>query len=88
MQTFLRGEGFGCSLEIPEHQPFLLDMWRALGCLTRDADKGLPNILAEGVETGPAKPIIASGVWDECAVDTACDDCVLRVFDTPWKSAK
>ena len=67
--------------------PVMFDMWRALGCLTGDVDYVLPKVLAEEVETGIVKPIVPSGVWDERAVDAAGDDCELRVFDAPWRSA-
>ena len=41
--------GFPCSCEIPIHQPFLLDIWRALTRATFDMDKDLPKLLTEGV---------------------------------------
>ena len=79
--------GFPCSCEIPIHQPFLLDIWRALTRATFDMDKDLPKLLTEGVPTGILSSIPASGVWD------AVEDCdtelenELFVHLVPWKSA-
>ncbi|CAE7449580.1 unnamed protein product, partial [Symbiodinium pilosum] len=60
----------------------------------RDADAAgvddcccLDESVVDEVETGIVKPIVPSGVWDERAVDAAGDDCELRVFDAPWRSA-
>ena len=79
--------GFPCSCEIPIHQPFLLDIWRALTRATFDMDKDLPKLLTEGVPTGILSSIPASGVWDaveDC--DTELDN-ELFVHLVPWRSA-
>ena len=87
VQNFLRKEGLECNLDIPQYQPFLLDMWRALGSLTGDIDRDLPRILEEGVGTGIKSPIAPSGVWDERMESSCFDEYDLRVFETPWQSA-
>lgn len=79
--------GFPCSCEIPVHQPFLLDVWRALTLATADIDQDLPNFLIEGVPTGIVSSIPASGVWDvvdECDAEFENE---LLIHSVPWKSA-
>ena len=55
-------------LNLPQHsaaavedgQPFRLKLLSRLACLTQDIDKGLPDILAQGVPTGVFEPIASS----------------------------
>ena len=59
---FVNSQGFPCSGQVVEYQPFLFDVWRALSLATCDVDCALPGILAEGVPTGILHPIEPSGV--------------------------
>lgn len=77
--------GFPCSGEIPIHQPFLLDIWRALTHATSDIDKDLPKLLTEGVPTGILSKIPASGVWGAVEDCDAVLENELLVHLVPWK---
>ena len=62
-----------------EHQPFLLDVWRALSLATCNVNGALPGILTHGVRTGILHPIQPSGVWEESSESTADDHLELLV---------
>ena len=84
---FLCAKGFACSSVIVEHQPFLLDVWRAISLATCDIDCSLPGILTEGVPTGIIDSIPPSGVWEQvCSPEEQPSD--LLVHLEPWGSAQ
>lgn len=84
--TFLASKGFACSDMVSPHQPFLLDVWSALGAYCNDVDCSLPPLLAQGVPTGVVEPIPASGIWEPVCteVDSQLDD--LSIHVQPWRS--
>jgi hypothetical protein len=86
IQAFLPDLGEICSLAIKQHQPFLLDIWRALSSSLRDADIGLPQVLCDGVPTGIVNPIQPSGVWEECSMEEEDQALDLLVHLEPWQS--
>ena len=88
------------SLDLPQQsaaavddgQPFRLKLLSRLGlaCLTQDIDKGLPDILAQGVPTGVFEPIASSHQWPAVEAQHAqhpLDTC-LKEFDSNWKNAE
>ena len=84
---FLCAKGFARSSVIVEHQPFLLDVWRAISLATCDIDCSLPGILTEGVPTGIIDSIPPSGVWEQvCSPEEQPSD--LLVHLEPWGSAQ
>ena len=84
--TFLASKGFACSDMVSPHQPFLLDVWSALGAYCNDVDCSLPPLLAQGVPTGVVEPIPASGICKPVStqVDSQLDD--LSIHVQPWRS--
>ena len=70
-----------------DHEPFLLDAWRALSAVVHDMDSDLPGILATGVSTGVVEPIPASGVWEEAVLEEPrLEQADLLVHLEPWQS--
>ena len=87
LADFLASRGCECALLVQKHQPFLLDVLRALSELVHDVDSVLPGILAEGVPTGVIDPIPPSGVWEEAVAEDKCAQAFDFVVNTkPWKS--
>eukprot|EP00435_Cladocopium_sp_Y103_P046226 s1410_g13.t1 len=85
VQSFLSQRNLACHTRIREHQPFVLDVWRALSLAMQDPDSVLPALLVEGVPTGIQSHIAPSGIWDEVAVaDT--EDVDLDIHLSPWPS--
>ena len=75
---------------VEDGQPFRLKLLSRLACLTQDIDKGLPDILAQGVPTGVFEPIASSHQWPAVEAQHArhpLDTC-LKEFDSNWKNAE
>ena len=75
---------------VEDGQPFRLKLLSRLACLMQDIDKGLPDILAQGVPTGVFEPIASSHQWPAVEAQHAqhpLDTC-LKEFDSNWKNAE
>ena len=76
LQDFLRAHGRQCTQAVSVHQPFLLDVLRALLQVMDDADAGLPDLLRDGVPTSVTSQVVPSGVFpqDERVAEDAHKD--------------
>jgi len=80
LAELLASFGCPCSLAVQDHQPSLLDAWRALSDLVHDIDSDLLGILAAGVSSGVVEPIPA--VLEEPSFEPV----ELLVYLDPWLS--